>query len=317
MAKIKNYERSVIKLGNSMAITFPQEWFINTPLKEHSKVLVYPINDDTLVIHRNNFKEGPSILKLDVSKWPSKLIEQVILTAFKLNIEELFLNYNFFNKQDYYDMVNKLQRELIGFDSSISEEKNEICIRFLLDSSKTKLPEILIEIFRIFKEFMENLMDESLNLEESTYLEKFSRKYYLGMRSLIGTLLKYPDLEISIKRPIIRTLGDRITILYSKELMDYAFQLMKLPKNILKKYSELLIEISKLYLKIIEKYNNINTDTMWEFQSTLDVLADDFKKIEYENNLEDTKIRGIIERYFTIFVDLLEITITRVIESEI
>ena len=317
MNKSKDYERNVIKLGNSMAITFPQEWFCKTELREHSKVHVFPLNEGTLIIHSDGYNNGLSELRLDVSQWPSNLIEQIILTAFKLNIEKLYLKYNFDNKQDYYKLINKLQREIIGFDSNfLNGDTNEICIRFLLDTSQTTLPEILIEIFNMFKEFMETLIKNNMNVNKSIYIEKFTRKYHLGMRILLGTLMKYPKLEQMVSRPIIRTLGDRITILYAKELMQYAYQLIKLPKELLTKYSNLLIQLSNLFLVIIKEYNDIHPETLWEFQDTLDSLIRTFREIKSKENPEEINIRRIVDRYFAISDNLMEIAITRVIESK-
>ncbi len=316
MNKNKNYERNVIKLGNSMAITFPQEWFSKTNLKEHSKVIVYPFNDDTLIIHSYGYKEELSELNLDIREWPSNLIEQVILTAFKLNIEKLYLKYNFKDKQDYYNLINKLQRKIIGFDSNfLNGDDNEICIRFLLDTSQTTLPEIIVEIFNMFKEFMETLIENNFDVKKSIFIEKFARKYYLGMRILLGTLNKYPNMEQMVKRPIIRTLGDRISILYAKQVMDYAYQLIKFSKEILTKYSDLLIEISNFFLLIIKGYNDIKLETLWEFQNNLDSLKKNYVKIKYDENPEEINIWRIIDSYFNILDNLMELTITRVIES--
>ncbi len=317
MKEKKNYERSVIKLGNSMAITFPQEWYNNSGLKERSKVFVYPLNHNTIIIHGDQRRKDTSILKVNAFEWPQEFTKQLVLTAFKLNIDKLFLKYNPNAKQNYYNLTDILQRELIGFDTSITNGDNEYCISFLLDISRSTVPDILIELFTIFDEFIENLLDKSIKIKEGLYLENFSRKYHLGMRVLISTLLKYPDYNILGKRPIIRTLGDRVTFLYAKELMEYAFQLVKVPNNILEKYSNTLSKISKLYLQIIKTYNDIKLEVLRELQKSLELLNENFEKIKFEINLDEVKIRNIIARFFSIFDDLLEISITRVLETEL
>ena len=319
MADSKNYERSVIKLGNSMAITFPQEWFSKTQLQEHSKVLVFPIDEETLIIHRNNYKKGESILSVDLRDWPSKLTEQLILTAFKLNVDKLYLTCEIEkDKKAYYDMVNKLHRKIIGFDSSIVDDGNGICIRFLLDTAKTSLPEILIELFDTLKEFINSILDRSLDINQNIYKEKFARKYNLGLRALLQTLLKFPDLSTAVNRPIVRTLGDRITLLYTKELMDYTSQLINLPKEILDKYSQILIRISVLLYNVVEEYNkNVQDTTLLNFQTDYDKLNNLFSLINFENNNKDTLIRGIISRFFSICKDLIGISMTRILEAKL
>ena len=163
---------------------------------------------------------------------------------------------------------------------------------------------------------METLIKNNMNVNKSIYIEKFTRKYHLGMRILLGTLMKYPKLEQMVSRPIIRTLGDRITILYAKELMQYAYQLIKLPKELLTKYSNLLIQLSNLFLVIIKEYNDIHPETLWEFQDTLDSLIRTFREIKSKENPEEINIRRIVDRYFAISDNLMEIAITRVIESK-
>ncbi|MFW9989008.1 MAG: hypothetical protein ACFFC3_10155 [Candidatus Odinarchaeota archaeon] len=319
MVYSRSFERSIIKLGNSMAITFPQEWFQNSDLQEHSKVFVLPIDDDTLIIQKNNYLDSDSILHLDLTKWPSELSEQLILTAFKLNVDKLFVKYNLKkNKQDYLVMINKLQRKIIGFDYSISSDNNGINIRFLLDSTKTTLPEILIELYSTLKEFIIGVLDNSMVIDQGIYQEKFDRKYHLGIRLLLGTLLKYPKLEGSINRPIIRTLGDRITLLYSKELMNYALKLKNVPKEILDKYSLILIDFSDLILSIIEKYNNnIKEVLLISFQKKIDKLKKSLDTIDLEIKQEENMIRNIISRFFSICTDLIEISITRILEAKL
>ncbi|MFX1366035.1 MAG: AbrB/MazE/SpoVT family DNA-binding domain-containing protein [Promethearchaeota archaeon] len=318
MADSKNYERSVIKLGNSMAITFPQEWFNKTHLKEHSKVSVFPIDDETILIHKNNYKKGESVIKLDLKDWSSNLFEELILTAFKLSVDKLYLKFEVEkNNKDYYDMVNNLQRKIIGFDSSIISEGNEICIQFLLDLRRISLPEILIELFNIINDFINSVIDKSSVVNQDIYKEKFSRKYNLGLRILLHTLLKYPNLNNVVNRPIVRTLGDRITLLYSKELMDYAFQLKNLPINILDKYSHILKRISVLLLKIVQKYNNIQEKTLFSFQKEIDDINSLFSSSNSENDKEEIIIRRIISKFLSICKDLIGISITRILEAKL
>ena len=319
MTENKNYERSIIKLGNSMAVTFPQDWFTKTHLKEHSKVHVFPIDEDTLIIHGNNYKEGESIMEVNLHEWPTNLAEQLVLTAFKLNVDQLHLKCDVEKyKKEYYDLVNKLQRKIIGFDSSIVPDNKEICIRFLIDSTKTSLPDILIELYKTLGEFINSVLDSSSEINQDIYKERFSRKYYMGLRALLQTLLKYPSLKDRVNRPIVRTLGDRITLLYAKELKDYASQLINLPKEILNKYSKILVGISELLLKIVEKYNKDDQENiLLKLQTDSDNIYGLFNSLDFKTNENEMMIRGIISRFFSISKDLIGISITRILEAKL
>ena len=46
----EEYIRSIIKLGNSKAITFPQEWADRAGLEYKSEVIIYPIDDSSVVV---------------------------------------------------------------------------------------------------------------------------------------------------------------------------------------------------------------------------------------------------------------------------
>ena len=60
--KLKDkYVRSVIKLGNSKAITFPQDWAINADLVEKSEVSLYPLDEKTIIIRAFD-KESPKTI---------------------------------------------------------------------------------------------------------------------------------------------------------------------------------------------------------------------------------------------------------------
>ena len=67
------YKRSIIKLGNSKAITFPQEWTEIAKLKEKSEITLYPIDSKTLIIHAQEDKDQKKVYRLDSTTIPIKL----------------------------------------------------------------------------------------------------------------------------------------------------------------------------------------------------------------------------------------------------
>ncbi|MBD3337550.1 MAG: hypothetical protein GF353_00485, partial [Candidatus Lokiarchaeota archaeon] len=130
----EKYQRSLIKLGNSIAITFPQEWTKGADLKEKSEITLYPIDEKSLLV-RSSEKENEKVKRIyhmDGIKKPLRLIRQAILSAFKLNVDEIHLKYNNKIKEEIYELLIDLRREIIGIDFKDVPEYNEFHINFLI-----------------------------------------------------------------------------------------------------------------------------------------------------------------------------------------
>ncbi|MBY8981318.1 MAG: AbrB/MazE/SpoVT family DNA-binding domain-containing protein [Candidatus Lokiarchaeota archaeon] len=317
MKEMKNkYKRRIIKLGNSKAITFPQEWTEIAKLKEKSEITLYPIDNKTLIIRAQEKKEQKSVYRLDSSKITLELIRQAILSAFKLNVDEIYLKYNSNNQEQLYKLLIELRREIIGIDFKDLSETNEFFINFLLDSSKTTFYDVLEDLVNVFNRIITNIVNGEVNKISDLLLDEIDRKYSLGTRILITGLSKYPISRTRL--PIIRFLGNRVVLLYVRDFINEALMnLQHVPSNIIRNYKELLMEIPNLLQDMIKNYDNINLETISNFQNSLIKIQEKLNKTEFNTDQEKFHIRNSIKYYLNSFKNFFDIGITRMIEGEI
>ncbi|MFX0187423.1 MAG: AbrB/MazE/SpoVT family DNA-binding domain-containing protein [Candidatus Hodarchaeota archaeon] len=318
MKELKNkYVRSVIKLGNSYAMTFPQEWTNQANLKEKSDISLYPIDDKSIII-RTVDKEKKTIFNIDGNEWPVKLIKQAIISAFKLNVDEIYIKYNDDNREDIYKLIINLERETIGFDFKDNSEGQEFFINFLLDTSSKPFQDILMDLSEVFRRIIKNVIEGITKKNGDLLLAEIERKYSLGTRILITGLSDYPISKGYRNIPIIRFLGDRVILLYIRDFINEALTLKLVSNDIIKKFSEILIKIPSLLINLIKNYDNINLDSISSFQGYLIKLGMMLENIVHEkSNIEVQQVRNKIKYYLNSFQNFFDIGITRLIESEI
>ncbi len=317
--KLKNkYVRSVIKLGNSKAITFPQDWTINADLEEKSEVSLYPLDDKTIIIRAFDKEKTKTIFRIDANVWSMNLMKQAIISAFKLNIDEIYIKYDDKNQEEVNKLLIELRSEIIGIDFKNINESNEFLINFLLDTSKTALPDVLSDLSSVFTTVINNIIEGNTRKDNQFILDEIDRKYSLGRRILITGLSDYPISAGYKNFPIIRYLGDRVILLYIKDFINEALILQLISNTVIQNYSELLVRIPSLLSEIIKNYNNINLDSISEFQEYLFKLRGMLKDIELdESNIEEQQIRNTIRYFLNSFDNFFDIGITRLIEAEI
>ncbi len=313
----KKYVRSIIKLGNSKAITFPQDWTIEAKLKEKSEVSLYPIDEKTIIIRTLDKEEKKSVFIIDGNKWTIKLLRQALISAFKLNVDEIYIKYNEDNQDKIYEILIDLRREIIGIDFKNLIDTKEFYIHFLLDASKTSFSEVLMDLVSVFSTIINNAIEGTIKKNNDLLLAEIDRKYSLGTRILITGLSEYPISNVYRNLPVIRFLGDRIIILYVRDFINEALNLLNLSLKIIEKYSNLLLKIPRLLTNIIKDYNKVNLSSILEFQKYLIKIHSIFDGIKFENNPEEHQIRNIIKYYLNSFENFFDIAITRMIESEI
>ncbi len=312
----KKYKRSIIKLGNSKAITFPQEWTENAKLVEKSEISLYPIDNKTLIIQAQDKQEQKAVYRFDSAKIPFKLVKQVILSAFKLNVDEIYIKYNAKNQEKLYELLIELRREIIGIDFKSLPENNEYYISFLLDTSKTTFFEVLEDLVNVFSTIITNIVDGEANKISGLLLEEIDRKYSLGTRILITGLSKYPFSRTSL--PVIRFLGDRVVLLYVRDFINEAlFNLQHIPSTVIDKYKELLVNVPRLLQDMIKNYNNINTENISKFQNSLEQFQEKLNATDFETDEAKYHIENSIRYYLNSFRSFFDIGITRMIEAEI
>ncbi len=311
------YVRSVIKLGNSYAMTFPQDWANQSKLKEKTEIFLYPLDDNTLIVKSRDKDEKKTIFRMNSNEWSPQLIRQAIISAFKLNVNEIYIKYYEDNQEQLYELLTELRREIIGIDFKNLTENNEFFVYFLLDTSKTTFQEVLTDLINLFITIIKNIIEGIVKNNNNLLLAEMDRKYSLGRRILITGLSEYPISRGYRNLPIIQFLGDRVILLYIRDFINEAFNLQNFPKNIINKYSELLSQIPKLLISIMKNYNNINLKTISEFHGNILDLRSMLNSIELGDTFEDLEIRYSIKYFLNSFQNFFDIGITRLIETEI
>jgi len=306
------YVRSIISLGNSKAMTFPQEWTNLANLDEKSEVKLYPIDEKTLLIRVGDTTE-PIRFYID-EEWPIQLIKRAIISAFKLNVDEIYIKYNENTEDSLNEKLIELGSELIGLDYKHLNDRQEIYIRFLVDPSKTTLPEILMDLSNVFTTIIKNAI-EGTKKKNDFLLAELEKKYHLGRRILITGLSDFPSKGLK-NTPMIRFLGDRVVLLYIRDFINEALVFQSISNEIIIKYSELLLQITNFLGDIIVNYNNVNLNSISDFKTNLDRLKDTLKDIDYDtSNNEEVEVRNVINYYLHSFSNFFDIGITRLIES--
>ncbi len=315
------YERAIIKLGNSKAITFPQEWTNKANLKDKSIVILYPVDDKTIIVRAEDVEEKKTIFKIDTDIWPIKLIKQALISAFKLNCDEILLKYNDKNQDALNQILIDLGSELFGIDFKNLTESKTFSVNFLLDTSKKPFSEVLMDLSNVFTTIIKNVI-EGTKKTNNLLLAEIDKKYSLGTRILITGLSDFPISKGYNNLPIIRYLGDRVTLLYIRDFINEALNLQLITNKIIKKYSEILLMITNLLIEIIKNYNNMNLDSISVFQENLKTIQKMHNNIKddinlKESNIEEQQVKNIIKYYLNSFNTFFDIGITRMIEFEI
>lgn len=316
MQDIKDkYERSIIKLGNSKAITFPQEWTNLAKLEEKSMVNLYPIDDKTLIVRAFDKDKQKVVFNLNPKEWPPQLIKQAILSAFKLNTDEIIIKYDDDNHNSLYELLIDLRREIIGFDFKDVSGSGEFCVSFLLDISKTLFSDVLMDLANVFGTIIHNIVSGTSSKNSSLLLDEIDRKYSLGTRILITGLARYP---ISMRKsPTIRFLGDRVVLLYIREFINQALHFQVTDIKAINKFKDVLNSIPELLIEIIKYYNDITLENVTEFHEYLKGLQSKLDAVKVGEDQILIQIQNMIQYYFNSFSNFFDIGITRLVESEI
>ncbi|MFX1256797.1 MAG: hypothetical protein ACFFAN_02980 [Promethearchaeota archaeon] len=311
----KKYERSVIKLGNSMAMTFPREWFKTTNLKEHSKIFIYPINDNTLILNTIEKKKKKLILKIDGCKWYVELIKQLIISAFRLNVDKLYLKYNDRNYKRLYIILTELQRQLIGLDFQNLNTSQKFCIKFLVDSSKITLREVLLDLMNLCEIFIKKIFEDKNENNYDILMEEYLRRYHLGTRIIVYSISQNHYINNNLNSSTIQFLTDQVALLQLKEFIYNTLKLKELPKNLIIKYSEFLKKFPKFLTDLIKNYNEIDLQTIQHIGENLVNLRFEFDELLVEMNIEKLQLKSIIECYFKIIEDFISIYLNKALDE--
>jgi len=310
------YVRSVIKLGNSKAITFPQDWTEKAELKEKSEVIIYPIDDSSIVIKTADKDEQKTVLNIGL-EWPFELIKQALISAFKLDVNEIYIKYSNKNQDEIFDLLTQLRGEMIGMDFKELSDTSQYLLYFLTDTSKKPFKDVLMELINTFRRIINNVIEGKSKKNNEPLLAEIDRKYSLGRRILITGLSDYPVSKRYRNLPVIQFLGNRVVLIYVKDFINESLNLQHFPSSIIKKYSDLLIKIPTLLIDIVNNYDNINLNTISEFHNELNNLSSIINKIKPGETFEELELRKSIKYFLNSFQNFFDIGITRLIETEI
>lgn len=271
--------RSIIKLGNSRAITFPQA-FIESFKKQEDKekeeivgeeesenrseadkqpdeedpwkdvrVYCYKIDNDSIIIKRQRAEEQKMTLKIDTKQVPLNLLTNILKSAKKLNINQVNITYDQNNDFEVLKIIDKF-----GVTPTYLSEKNIVTIQFLKDFSNVKLKDqisgmisnfvnLANEIFYL-KEFDENKRGERTEI----YVRAIEKNTRECIRMIISKLRNYYILdEQSESTNIINALGDRMLVssIYNLALSIFGLKIYD-DKELFKKYQEFIIKTTKM-----------------------------------------------------------------------
>jgi antitoxin component of MazEF toxin-antitoxin module len=312
----EKYIRSVIKLGNSKAITFPQDWAEKAGLKDKSEVIIYPIDDSSIVIKTIDKGKQKTVLNIELD-WSMNIIKQALISAFKLDINEIYIKYDSKKQEEIFGLLTQLRGEMIGMDFKDLADTNQYLLYFLTDTSKTIFKDVLIELINTFKKIIDDVIKGIMKKNSELLLAQIDRKYSLGRRILITGLSDYPVSKGYHNLPVIQYLGNRVILLYVKDFINEAQNLQNYPPNIIKNYSDLLQQIPTLLINIITNYDTINLDTISQFHDELINLGTMVYKIKPGDTFEELELRNSIKYFLNSFKNFFDIGITRLIEKQV
>ncbi len=312
----EKYVRSVIKLGNSHAITFPQDWTKEANLKEKSEVTIYPIDESSIVIKTGDREKQKTVLNINL-EWSIDLIKQALISAFKLDVNEIYIQFSNKNQDNIFDLLTQLRGEMIGMDFKELPDTNQFLVYFLTDTSKKTFKDVLMELINTFNRIINNVIEGKSKKNNELLLAEIDRKYSLGRRILITGLSDYPVSKSYRNLPVIQFLGNRVVLIYVRDFINEALNLQHFPSNLLKKYFNLLIIIPKLLIDIVNDYDNINLDTISDFYDELNNLSSKFTEIKPGETFEELELRNSIKYFLNSFQNFFDIGMTRLIETEI
>lgn len=340
-SKSKKYiQRNIIKLGSSLAVTFPKEFFKSFRMDDKDDdegfknivVHAYKVDPNSILIKKYKADLEQQRLDIDTNSFPIELLENLLISARKLNVNEINIYYQEKDYDKCLEIVNK-------FGSPVHSEN-----KMTLDLSKIykefKFSDQVMGMIKNFSKIIDHIMDEGKIIDSDmkkiieTYLKSIESSYNEALRVLIIRLKNYYLWEDHPEEGqsgfgmsnIINTLGNRVLIAYlkdvsvaaanlfyskaSKEIAKY-LPIIKIFPDLLKEEVELLL--SPLIQSKIEEINNYKTRVL-EIRKKYNRLVPD-KNQNYPIN--EYIINSIIDHIFDIIIELIGIILTRWIEKSV
>ncbi|MHA1821160.1 MAG: hypothetical protein ACTSVC_11845, partial [Promethearchaeota archaeon] len=254
----KYIERTIIKLGSSFAVTFPA-YFLESFKNEMGNIKgisvhAYKIDDQTILLKKYRAESEKYVLEIDMNKFPINLLENILISAKKLNIHQLDIIY----PDDLYERCLEIMNKL-NLTPFHSQNKMTLDLSRKIDSN-FKFSEQVRSMVKNFSKIIQLTLDPNHKSPKSIeiFLTSINSNFNEALRVLIYHLNNYylfekeKNLEVGSTR-IINMLGNRVLI---SKIQDIANQTSNLywyketPE--FKKYKQIIEKFPQLLDKEIE-----------------------------------------------------------------
>lgn len=248
----KYLKRKIIKLGNSYAVTYPEDFIksLADDDKEIAKSTVhcYKINSRSILIRKEKAESEKTILNIDISKFPIELLGDLIKNAQKLNINTVNIDYQ---EDDQYDLlISKLNEFNITPIFTVNKITFDLSKNILY-----KFSDRLESMAQLFSKIIGlSISEEVTNLDKikviDDYLSNLKRHYDEALSTLIKILNNFYLHNENGMSNIINTLGNRVLLSHIKNMSESASNLFYYKNS----------EEFKSYMEIFENFPNILKD---------------------------------------------------------
>lgn len=332
----KNITRNVIKLGSSLAITFPRDFLQSFRLQDGEmksikdvKVHAYKVDPGSIIIRRTKAESEVQILDLNVSDFPIALLENLLVSARKLNINKVNIIYEEEDYEKCLEIVNK-------FGPPIHRE-GVMSLDLSRHYRPQKFKDQIVGMIKNFSKIIENVVDhtditESKKKSINTYLSSINSSFNEALRVLIIQLRNFyvysEDNEEngSGTHNIINTLGNRVLISHIKNISTSAANLFYTKEtDDIQVYLE-SIEMFPDFLDkeidlVLSKDLSSRVSEINDLRQEMEISRDKFKVIVPENKEEysvtDEVISTTVNFIYDSLFDILNLILTRWIENSV
>lgn len=321
----KYLKRKIIKLGNSYAVTYPEDFIksLADDDKEIAKSTVhcYKINPRSILIRKEEAESEKTILNIDISNFPMELLGNLINNAQKLNINTVNINY----QED--DQCDLLISKLNEFNITPIFNENKITFDFSKNilykfSDRLKgMTQLFSKIIGLSIKFSgEDTYPDKIKVIDD-YMSNLNRSYNEALSTLIKILNNFYLHSENGMSNIINTLGNRVLLSHIKNISESASNLFYY------KNSEEFIK----YIEIIKSFPDIlKKEISLAIKSNEINEINDLNKIlkEKENLMISLKANGtgtvneeiiynIVKSILGALKDIMSIILTRWVEDSV
>ncbi|MBD3351080.1 MAG: hypothetical protein GF364_06305 [Candidatus Lokiarchaeota archaeon] len=335
--KDKKYiQRNIIKLGSSLALTFPKSFFKSFKDNIKSiddyksiKVHTYKIDPTSILIRKNKAESETQVLNVNIEKFPIELLENLLISSRKLNVNQVNIKYK---EEDYEKVLETINKFGPPIHSS-----NIMTIDLSRNYKDYNFTDQINGMTKNFSKIIENALNKGIiDAKEKqriqTFLDSIDASFNEALRVLIMRLKNYylwddsKGTETSGTRNIVNTLGNRVLISHIKDIsvaasnLFYSRNTKEIEKYapIIREFPELLRMECELILsqEINKKINEID-----DLRKMLEKHEMKFGKLIPERSkdysVNEEIITSMIRFIFNALANILNIILTRWIENSV